>query len=104
MRINNIEKNQKNAPALGLLQDASFDEQNILLNENEFIIIYSDGLTEAENEAGDFFGEGRLIDLLKNKENFSSQQLGEMILANVDYFVNKFPAHDDLTLAILKKV
>jgi len=104
VRRNNIEKNQKNAPALGLLQDASFDEQNILLNQNEFVIIYSDGLTEAENEAGDFFGEARLVDLLKNKENFSSQQLGEMILTKVDYFVNKFPAHDDLTLAILKKM
>jgi phosphoserine phosphatase RsbU/P len=104
VRRNNIEKNQKNAPALGLLQDASFEEQNILLNQNEFVIIYSDGLTEAENEAGDFFGEARLVDLLKNKENFSSLQLGEMILTKVDYFVNKFPAHDDLTLAILKKV
>jgi hypothetical protein len=104
VRNNQIEQLQKNAPALGLVQDASFTEQNILLNQDEFVIIYSDGLTEAQNESGDFFGESRLIDLLKNKNNFSSGELGEMILANVEFFVSKFPPHDDLTLAILKKV
>ena len=104
VRNNQIEQLQKNAPALGLVQDVSFTEQNILLNRDEFVIIYSDGLTEAQNESGDFFGESRLFELLKNKQSFTSQQLGEMILANVDFFVDKFPAHDDLTLAVLKKV
>jgi serine phosphatase RsbU (regulator of sigma subunit) len=103
MRKNQIEQLPKNAPALGLVRDAAFSEQQISLNSNEFVIFYSDGLTEAQNESGDFFGETRLVDLLNNKENFSSKELGEMILANVDFFVNKFPAHDDLTLAILKK-
>ena len=101
---NSIEHLQKNAPALGLVDDASFGEQQISLNKNEFVIFYSDGLTEAQNESGDFFGEGRFVNLLNNKENFTSKELGEMILANVDLFVEKFPAHDDLTLAILKKV
>jgi len=101
---NSIEHLQKNAPALGLVDGVSFFEQNISLNQNEFVIFYSDGLTEAQNESGDFFGEARLVDLLSNKENFSSKELGEMILANVDLFVNKFPAHDDLTLAVLKNV
>ena len=101
---NKVEQLQKNSPALGLVQEAAFTEQQIILNENDFVIIYSDGLTEAQNESGEFFGEERLVDLLNNKENFSSKELGEMILANVDFFVNKFPAHDDLTLAVLKKV
>jgi hypothetical protein len=104
IRKNQVEQLQKNAPALGLVKDASFNEQHISLDKNDFVIFYSDGLTEAQNESGDFFGERRFIDLLKNRENFTSQQLGEMILANVDFFVDKFPAHDDLTLAILKKV
>jgi hypothetical protein len=104
VRNNQIEQLQKRAPALGLLKDVGFSEQHISLEINDFVIIYSDGLTEAQNESGEFFSESRLIDLLNNKSSFSSQQLGEMILANVDFFVNKFPAHDDLTLAILKKV
>lgn len=104
VRSNQIEQLQKNAPALGIVKEALFQEQEIILNENDFIIFYSDGLTEAQNESGEFFGELRLLDLLKTTESFSSSQLGEMILQNVDSFVNKFPAHDDLTLAVLKKV
>lgn len=104
LRNNQIEQLQKNAPALGLVKDASFSEQNISLNQNDFVIIYSDGLTEARNETGEFFSELRLIELLKNRQSFTSQQLGEMIISNVDNFINKTPAHDDLTLAVLKKV
>ncbi|MCW9064939.1 MAG: PP2C family protein-serine/threonine phosphatase [Ignavibacteriaceae bacterium] len=104
LRNNQIEQLQKCAPALGLVKDANFSEKHISLNKNDFVIIYSDGLTEAQNETGEFFGEPKLIDLLKNRQSFTSQQLGEMIIANVDFFVNKTPAHDDLTLAILKKI
>ncbi len=104
VKKNQIEQLQKNAPALGLVKDATFVEQNIVLDKNDFVIIYSDGLTEAQNETGEFFSEAKLIDLLNNRQSFTSQQLGEMILANVDFFVNKTPIHDDLTLAVLKKV
>ncbi len=104
VRNNQIEQLQKNAPALGLVRDAEFREQNISLNENDFVIIYSDGLTEAQNETGEFYCESRLIELLNNRQSFTSQQLGELIIAKVDYFVQKVPAHDDLTLALLKKV
>ena len=99
-----IEQLQKNAPALGLVKDATFSEQHISLDNNDFVIIYSDGLTEAQNMSGEFFGETKLIELLKTRQTRTSQQLGEMIIANVDDFIGKIPAHDDLTLAILKKV
>jgi len=104
LKNNQIEKLQKTAPALGLVHNADFNEQNITLNENEFVVFYSDGLTEAENYSGDFFGEERLLDSLRDKQLYSSRQLGESILSEVDNFVNKYPAHDDLTLAILKRI
>ncbi|MGB5530800.1 MAG: PP2C family protein-serine/threonine phosphatase, partial [Ignavibacteriaceae bacterium] len=97
------EQLKKDAPALGLLADSKFTEQMISLTQNEFMIIYSDGLTEAQNESGKFFGESRLLELTKNNQSKSSAQLGEYILSNVDLFIGKTPAHDDLTLAVLKR-
>jgi sigma-B regulation protein RsbU (phosphoserine phosphatase) len=94
---------QKDAPALGLILESVFSEQVVSLAQNDFMVIYSDGLTEAQNETGDFFGEVRLIELLQNIRTKSSQQLGEFILSNVDSFIGKTPAHDDLTLVALKK-
>jgi len=104
LKNNQIEKLQKTAPALGLVDDAVFSEQSISIKQNDFVIFYSDGLTEAENESGEFFGEERLLESLRNRQSNSSRQLGESILSEVDEFVNNFPAHDDLTLAVLKKV
>jgi hypothetical protein len=101
---NKIEQMVKDAPALGLMKDADFTEQQVSLNQNDFMIIYSDGLSEAQNESSEFYGEERLIELLKYSNHKTSQQLGEMILNDVDSFTGKTPAHDDLTLAILKKL
>ncbi|MCU0331970.1 MAG: PP2C family protein-serine/threonine phosphatase [Ignavibacteriaceae bacterium] len=101
---NSIDRQIKCAPALGLMKDAAFNKQLVSLKQNDFMIIYSDGLTEAKNDSGEFFGETKLIELLNNRHPMTSQQLGEMILANVDLFMGKIAAHDDLTLAILKKV
>lgn len=103
-RKERVEQLYKNAPALGLIKETTFNKQLISLNQNDFMIIYSDGLTEAKNESGEFFGEAKLIELLKSRQLMTSQQLGEMIIANVDFFMGKIPAHDDLTLAVLKKV
>ena len=104
VRKDNTEQLHKDAPALGLIKEATFTKQLVSLNQNNFMIVYSDGLSEAKNESGDFFGEIRLIELLKNRHALTSQQLGELIIANADSFMNKIPAHDDLTLAVLKKV
>jgi sigma-B regulation protein RsbU (phosphoserine phosphatase) len=103
-RKEKVEQLDKNAPALGLIKEADFNKQLVSLDRNDFMIVYSDGLTEAKNESGEFFGEAKLIELLKTRQTMTSQQLGEMIIANVDDFIGKIPAHDDLTLAILKKV
>jgi hypothetical protein len=97
-------KLSKESPALGLMFNADFSEKSIALEKDEFMLIYSDVLTEAQNASGDFFEEKRLIDLLNKKHYLTSRQLGEMIIENVDLFMGKTPAHDDLTLAILKKV
>lgn len=99
-----IKKLNKDAPALGIITDAVFTEQHVSLNQNDFMIIYSDGLTEAQNDSGEFFGEERLIELMKNTISQSAKQLGEVILSDVDSFIGKAPVHDDLTLAVLKKV
>ena len=97
-------KLSKEAPALGLMLNSDFSEKSITLHKDEYMLIYSDGLTEAQNESGDFFEENRLIELLNNRHSLNAKQLGKMIIENVDYFRGRVPAHDDLTLAILKKV
>jgi hypothetical protein len=90
--------------ALGVMQNAAFVEQSIDLKRGETLLVCSDGLTEAKNEAGDFFGEERLSTLLPSLANLSASKIGERILAEVDRFVGESRAHDDLSLIVLKRV
>jgi len=99
---NNIRQLGKDAPALGLLANADYHSQNVKLDKNDFFIIYSDGVTEAQNEFGDFYGQERLFDELNSSAELSAEELGNKILVSIESFVGKANRHDDLTLAILK--
>ncbi len=98
-----IRKVKKTSPALGIIPNATFDEQTVNVDYNEYLIVFSDGLTEARNEAGEFFGEDRLKSLLTNINNPTSEQLGNKILFEANYFVGNAKTHDDLTIAILRR-
>ncbi len=98
-----ISKLKITSPALGLIPDAIFNEQTAVLHSEEYLIIYSDGLTEAQNEEGNFFGENKLLELLSRNSNLSSENLGEKMLAEISAFIWKAKTHDDLTIAIIKR-
>ena len=104
IRNNVIEKLKITSPALGLISDAVFKEQTADINHGEYLVIYSDGLTEARNEAGNFFGEKILVDILSEESNISSENLGKKMLAEISGFIGKAKTYDDLTIAIIKRI
>jgi sigma-B regulation protein RsbU (phosphoserine phosphatase) len=100
---NKIQKLQKDAPALGLMPSAEFHEQSVNIKNNDVLFIYSDGLTEAQSEKGEFFGEEKLIEILISNSSKNSEGLGEELISQVNKFVGKAPVFDDLTISILKR-
>ena len=100
---NKIQQLRKDAPALGLMPSAEFHEQSVQIRKDDVLFIYSDGLTEAQNETGDFFSEEKLIKILTDNSSKNSTELGEEIILHVNNFVGKAPVFDDLTISILKK-
>jgi hypothetical protein len=103
IKNNFLTKLEKGAPALGLLANPHFDEKSFEIKNNELLVAYSDGVTEARNENGNFFGEESLKKELSNINDLDSKQIGEKLIAVVDNFVGKAKVHDDLTIAILKR-
>ncbi len=94
----------KSGPGLGILPEPNFQEQCIEMSGNDLMVIYSDGVTEARNENGDFFGTERLSNLLLGLRNVSSKLAGETILSNVDLFIGRAPIHDDLSLIVIQRI
>jgi sigma-B regulation protein RsbU (phosphoserine phosphatase) len=98
-----VEKMEKGGAALGLLHSATFAEQRIDVEKGDTLIVYSDGVTEARNERGDYFGEQRLLGLIPQLANLRTARIGESLVAEVDRFMGQARANDDLSLALLRR-
>jgi len=98
-----IEQLQRVAPALGIIQQAEFVEQYITLSPHETIVVYSDGLTEAQNRNEEFFGDERFHSLLRTIGTAGCNEIGKRLLAELDHFVGDARPSDDLSFVILKR-
>ncbi|HKJ80950.1 MAG TPA: PP2C family protein-serine/threonine phosphatase [Ignavibacteriaceae bacterium] len=103
LRGENIEETEKGDAAIGIIKDSPFTERSVELNPGESFIVFSDGVTEAISEAGQFFGKQRLINTVKKFHSRSADKLGEAITQQVEYFTGNAPRSDDLSLIILKR-
>ena len=93
----------KGGPALGLSVLSKFTEQTVELEKEDFLFVYTDGVTDARNDLGDFYGDERLLRNLREYSADSARALGERIVTNIDLFVGQTPRSDDATLLILKR-
>ena len=98
-----IKETRKGDPAIGIFPDATYSEQRLKLELGEIFLVYSDGLTDAKNEQGEFFGQQRLMDLLPRVSHLNAQEIGNMIVANVDRFTGDARVYDDLSMAVIKR-
>lgn len=101
IRNGTIEETNKGDAALGLMRTVSYTAHHTTLNNGNLFVLYSDGLTEAKNEQGEFFGKERLFKLLQT--NASPEQIGNSILREIDRFIEGTMPSDDLSLVILQK-
>ena len=103
IRQDGVRQLEKGGPALGLMDRAEFREQLVELGPGDIILIYSDGLIETQNGAGEFFGEDRLRTLVAGSCASGAAGLGDLLVAACDQFQGYAPAHDDLSLVILQR-
>ncbi|OGU57551.1 MAG: hypothetical protein A2V66_11130 [Ignavibacteria bacterium RBG_13_36_8] len=101
---NKIQELPKGNPALGILHNAKFIEQSIQLKKDDFLLIYSDGLSEARNEEGEFYGKDRILELLPKLSGQPAQEIGNRLIKESDQFVGTAKANDDLSLIVLKHI
>jgi hypothetical protein len=91
------------APPLGIVPDAAYAEQRLDVRPGQMVVVYSDGLTEAVSESGEFYGDGRLRRLLPRIQSLSTQAACEVILSEVKSFIGEARYSDDLSLVLLRR-
>ena len=92
--------------AVGFLEDVDFEEKNTKLAPGDLLVLYTDGLIEAENRDGVQFGMPRFLDLLKEMNHRPAEEIIENLYrAGIEHIGGKDPQtsqQDDITLVILK--
>lgn len=90
---------------VGLVEDIGelVHERVIELQPNDVAIVYTDGITEAENIEGLQYGLQRLTELAGQQQGRSATEIVEIILADVRNFIGEQKVYDDITLLVLKQ-
>jgi len=89
---------------LGMQKEVAFTHQQIEFTSGDTLLLYTDGLVETENDAGESFGIDRLESLLTANLDIRPRDLGVRCFAAVaDHRGNK-PQHDDMTLIVIRRL
>ena len=97
-----IEHLQTGGIPLGVQENAAYESATATLQTGDWLIIYTDGVIEAENERADEYGEARLLTMLHANTAVPPAMLLNTIMVDLDRFVGNAPQHDDVTLMLLK--
>jgi len=89
-------------PVIGLLEDCFFQQGSVTLERGDVLVAYTDGISEAMNEAEDEWGEERLMDAVRPNRNAPARELINRLMKSADVFVAGAPQHDDMTLVVLR--
>jgi sigma-B regulation protein RsbU (phosphoserine phosphatase) len=92
-------------PPLGLLPPMlPYEEIAHALEPGDMLVLFSDGVTEAQNEAGEEFGDDRLLDVLRTAATAPAADVVTQIFDAIDAFAGHAPQFDDITMFVVRRV
>jgi sigma-B regulation protein RsbU (phosphoserine phosphatase) len=89
-------------PALGLRPEASFPTTRLALRPGDTLVLYTDGVTEAEAGEGRFFTAARLLQVLSGGKPASAATIADRVLEAVREFAGQAPQSDDIAVLALR--
>jgi len=87
--------------ALGVVEDVTWKQDTVRLAPGDVLLLYSDGITEAQDQQEAFFGEKRLLQAAQANLGHSAQDIQDALIAEVREFVGEAPQFDDITLMVV---
>jgi sigma-B regulation protein RsbU (phosphoserine phosphatase) len=88
---------------LGPFPDATFKTESTLMQDGDILLLYSDGVSEASNEEGAFFGEERIIEHVRTNAGRSVKEITQLLLEDVQKFNAQGTLSDDKTIVTIKR-
>ena len=83
---------------------ASFESRRFQVDHGDILVVYSDGLTDAESPQGEMFGDKRLLELIERESPLGSHAVEQAILKAVGDFTQGMPQTDDITFVVVENI
>jgi sigma-B regulation protein RsbU (phosphoserine phosphatase) len=87
---------------LGLFDFAAYDQETIQLDRGDTLVVFSDGISEAQDMAGEEYGDDRLIECLTANRGATPAGMREALLTSVRTFTAGASQSDDMTVLIVR--
>ncbi|MGA7770573.1 MAG: PP2C family protein-serine/threonine phosphatase [Candidatus Sulfotelmatobacter sp.] len=88
----------------GIQPEVKYESATVTLVPGDWLIIFTDGLVEAENARQEEYGEPRLLAAIEAGKSGEPGEMLKRLMAELDLFVGNTPQHDDVTCMLLKAV
>jgi len=89
---------------LGIKADADYQTGTVTFEAGDWLVVFTDGVVEAVNEAGADYGEQRLISVVNAGTDVPPVKMLSRIMVDLDSFAGNTPQHDDITCLLVKAV
>jgi serine phosphatase RsbU (regulator of sigma subunit) len=87
---------------IGISPEAAYDSASVALAPGDWLVIFTDGLVEAENTRQDEYGEARLLNAIGAGVSGTPAEMLKRLMDDLDLFVGNTPQHDDVTCLLVK--
>lgn len=88
---------------LGIVEVQPIGVENVNLRENDILVLYTDGLTEAQDAQGAAYGEERVVQFIRDHKDHSAETIAQLLLADVQMYSARATYSDDKTLIVVKR-
>jgi len=99
-----VERFPSEGTILGFLPDDEHDLRRATLDEDDVLLLYTDGVVEATDPGGEMLGEERLAEMLREAAEGTASEVLEAVFGAVAEFSNQSPKTDDVTAVVIKVV
>ena len=89
-------------PIVGLFEGATYEEETVTLTPGDWLIVFSDGVSEALSATGEEYGESRILTCVQENLSADPQRLLDALFANVREFARGAAQSDDITAMVLR--
>jgi serine phosphatase RsbU (regulator of sigma subunit) len=89
---------------LGIDRDIGYQEQSVQMNLNDFIVLYTDGVTEAMDQAYNQFGKDALIKTVHRNRHETTDVIAERLLSEVERHIGPMLPSDDIAILVARRL